>query len=380
MKAPAKSAAGSLAAFAPAGGRAWLRPAGLMPVAAWAGGAAVPLAGGRFSFAMAELIVRNGADIRRAFAPLSEIMAWGWERGRETAESLDRQLAALTRARPPFAGLALDRPRIMGVVNVTPDSFSDGGDAFQEGDAIARGLALLEAGADILDVGGESTRPGADPVTPEEEERRVLPVIRALARKGALVSIDTRHARVMRAALDAGARIVNDVTGLAGDPDSLRVAAEAGAPVVLMHMQGDPRTMQANPVYHDAALDVLDWLAARVAACQDAGIAAERIAVDPGVGFGKTVDHNLHILAHTGLLHTLGCAVLVGVSRKSFIGKLTRGEPPKSRLAGSLAAGLEALNQGAQILRVHDVAETVQARAVWEGLHREWNTKEGAPP
>ena len=378
-----RSAAGSLASFSPWAGeegvRVYLRPVGLLPVEAWAKGTAVPLAGGRFSFAMAELIVRKAGQpgeskpgeskIERAYAPLSEIMAWGWERGREVASALDRRLAALTRARAPFGGLTLERPRIMGIVNVTPDSFSDGGDFFDRGVAIAHGEALLEAGAEILDVGGESTRPGAAPVPPEEEEARILPVIRHFAAKEVCVSVDTRHARVMRAALEAGARIVNDISGLAGDPDSLAVAAETRAPVVLMHMQGEPGTMQQNPSYEDAALDVFDWLEERVEACTAAGVPLERIAVDPGIGFGKTVEHNLHVLRHTALYHALGCALLIGVSRKSFIGRLSRGEAPKDRIPGSLAAGLESLNQGAQILRVHDVAETTQARAAWEGLH-----------
>lgn len=367
-----KSAAGSLAAFCPwaveDGVRVYLRPVGLMPVAAWAKGAAVPLAGGRFSFATAELIVRQGDRIDRAFAPLSEILAWGWERSRAVAETLDRQLGALTRTRAPFGGVATDRPRIMGILNVTPDSFSDGGDFLDPAAALAQGEALLEAGADILDIGGESTRPGSAPVPPEEEQARILPVIRHFAAKGVTVSVDTRHARVMAAAIGAGARIVNDVAGLR-DPLALPVVAKSATPVVLMHMLGEPGTMQQNPSYRDAALDVFDWLEERVALCAAAGVPLDRIAVDPGIGFGKTDEHNLTILRHAALYHALGCVVLIGLSRKAFIGRLSRGEPPKERLAGSLAAGLETLNQGAQILRVHDVAETAQARALWEGLH-----------
>ncbi|NYZ13575.1 dihydropteroate synthase [Azospirillum sp. RWY-5-1] len=378
IRRPPASAAGSLAGFAPwvkepgageEGVWVYLRPVGLLPVEAWAKGAAVPLAGGRFAFAQVELIVRQGERIERAFAPLAEAMAWGLERSRAVAAAVDRQLAALTRARASFAGVALDRPRIMGVVNVTPDSFSDGGDFLDPAAAIAQGRALRDAGAEFLDIGGESTRPGAAPVPPEEEEARILPVIRALAGEGAVVSVDTRHARVMRAAVAAGAAVVNDISGLTGDPGSLRAVAETGAPVVLMHMLGEPGTMQQDPRYVDAALDVYDWLEERVAACTAAGIPLERICVDFGIGFGKTVAHNLTILRHTALYHALGCAVLVGVSRKSFVGRLSRGEPPKQRVPGSLAAGLEGWNQGAQILRVHDVAETAQARALWEGLH-----------
>lgn len=375
---PAKSACGSLASFClwagEEGVRVYLRPVGLTPLAAWAKGAAVPLAGGRFSFATAELIVRqinrpDGADrIERAFAPLSEILAWGWERSRGVAETLDRQLGALTRARPAFAGVDLSRPRLMGIVNVTPDSFSDGGDFLDPAAAIAHGEALVAAGADILDIGGESTRPGAAPVPPDVEEARVLPVIRHFAAKGVAVSVDTRHARVMAAAIGAGARLINDVAGLA-DPLALPVVAKSGAPVVLMHMQGEPGTMQSDPQYRDAALDVFDWLEARVAACVAAGVALDKIAVDPGIGFGKTAAHNVEILRHAALYHALGCPLLIALSRKSFIGQLSRGEPPRARLAGSLAAGLDSLSQGAQMLRVHDVAETAQARAVWEALH-----------
>jgi dihydropteroate synthase len=256
----------------------------------------------------------------------------------------------------------------MGIVNVTPDSFSDGGCFFDSGAAIAHGLRLIEAGADILDVGGESTRPGAEAVDIDEEMRRVLPVIRALAEQGATVSVDTRHAAVMAAAVDSGAAIINDITGLEGDPQSLEVAARSGAAVVLMHRQGDPQVMQQNPHYAFAPLDIYDYLARRLEACRGAGIPAGRLCIDPGIGFGKTVEHNLQILSRLGLYHALGVPLLLGVSRKSFIGKLSRGEPAGERLAGSLTAALIGLGQGAQILRVHDVAETSQAAAVWLGI------------
>jgi dihydropteroate synthase len=256
----------------------------------------------------------------------------------------------------------------MGVVNVTPDSFSDGGDFAEGAAAIAHGLALKEAGAEILDVGGESTRPGAAPISIAEELHRVIPVIRALAAAGAIVSIDTRHAQVMGEAIAAGATIVNDITALTGDPASLDLLARTKASVVLMHMRGEPRSMQANPVYADAPREIRDYLAERVTACMAAGIAPARIAVDPGIGFGKNDSHNMALLRELGMLHELGVALLLGVSRKSFIGRLSRGEPPKERLAGSLAAGLAGLDRGAQMLRVHDVAETRQAIAVWQAL------------
>jgi dihydropteroate synthase len=259
----------------------------------------------------------------------------------------------------------------MAVVNVTPDSFSDGGDAYPPSAAIARGLALHASGADIVDVGGESTRPGAEPVPVEEELRRVIPVVKELARSGIVVSVDTRRAVVMRAATEAGAAIINDVSALAGDAGAMGVLARGKACVVLMHMQGDPRTMQLAPRYDDVVPDVCGWLRERIAACESAGIPRDRIAVDPGIGFGKTLEHNLDILAHLDAFARLGRPVIVGVSRKSFIGRLSQDEPPKQRVAGSLAAGLFAVLQGAHILRVHDVAETRQALAVWQAVaHR----------
>ncbi|HEX9769339.1 MAG TPA: dihydropteroate synthase [Kiloniellales bacterium] len=268
-----------------------------------------------------------------------------------------------------FAGLSLSRPRVMGIVNVTPDSFSDGGETLAYDDAIRRGRRMLADGADILDVGGESTRPGAKPVDAATEIARVVPVIQVLAKDGALVSIDTRHAPVMAAAIAAGARIVNDVTALTDDSDSLKLVAAGDVSVVLMHMLGEPGTMQDDPRYDDAARDVFHYLKGRVAACEKAGIARHRIAVDPGIGFGKTVDHNLRILNRLDLYRGLGCPLLIGLSRKSFIARLSRGEPPKERLAGSIAAALAALQHGVRLLfRVHDVAETVQAFKVWQAV------------
>ena len=267
-----------------------------------------------------------------------------------------------------FAGLSLDKPRIFGIINVTPDSFSDGGEALAVSDALDKGRAMIAAGADILDVGGESTRPGAGPVGAEEEIARVVAVVKALSETGAQVSIDTRRAAVMKAAIEAGAKIINDITALTHDPDSMRVAAECGVAVVLMHMQGEPGTMQDDPQYQDAALDVFGYLKDRVEACEAAGMDRALIAVDPGIGFGKTVDHNLEILARLDLYSDLGCPVLLGASRKSFIGKISREEEPKDRVAGSLAVVLSAARQGVRLFRVHDVAETRQALAVWHAI------------
>jgi len=345
-----------------------LRPEGLIasPAAARAveAGAALLMAGGPIAFTACEIVAEAG----RVVLPIAEARAWAAKAGLgdETAAAIAR----VTASRPPFAGLTLDRPRIMGVVNVTPDSFSDGGDFADTETAIAHGLALRQAGADILDIGGESTRPGSEPLPVEVELARVLPVIKALAGAGALVSVDTRRALVMAEAIAAGARIVNDITALAGDPESLGLVARAGVAVVLMHMQGEPRSMQANPVYVEAPLDIHDFFVERLEACAAAGIPAARIAIDPGIGFGKNDRHNIAILQGLGVFHELGVPVLLGVSRKSFIGRLSRKEPAKQRLAGSLAASLAGLDRGVQMLRVHDVAETYQAMAVWQALVR----------
>ena len=354
------------AAFAPAG------PVRLCPTALLAGtdaaaalaqGHAAPLAGGPLAFAEVEARAHVPGGAVAASGPLAELRRWADRQAPTRRAEIEAGLATLAAPRRPWAGLALDRPRLMGVLNVTPDSFSDGGRFAGAEAAVAHGKALAAAGADIVDVGGESTRPGAEPVAPDEEIRRVEPVVRGLAEAGILVSIDTRRAAVMRAALAAGARIVNDVTALAGDAASLAIVAGSGAAVALMHMEGDPRTMQDDPRYDDVLLDVLEFLEGRVALCARAGIARERIAVDPGIGFGKRDPHNLALLARLALFHGTGCALLVGASRKSFIGRLGGGGP-RDRLGGSLAAALHAAGQGAQILRVHDVAETRQALAL----------------
>ncbi len=263
--------------------------------------------------------------------------------------------------------LALDRPLVMGIVNVTPDSFSDGGAHADADSAIAWGRALAEQGAAILDVGGESTRPGSAPVDVAEELERVIPVISALATLPVPVSIDTRRAPVARAAIETGATIVNDVSGFR-DPEMVAVVAESNAGVVVMHMLGEPGTMQDDPRYEDVVSEVVDYLAGQAASLVDAGVAPERIAVDPGIGFGKTLEHNLELLARVDEISELGYPVVVGVSRKRFIGALTGIETPADRLAGSLAAGIAALQAGAHVLRVHDVAETVEAVSVWSAI------------
>ena len=264
--------------------------------------------------------------------------------------------------------LKLDMPRVMGIVNVTPDSFSDGGAHFDADAAIAHGLKLAEEGADLLDIGGESTRPGAGEVAIEDELRRVIPVIEALAAQLAIpISIDTSKPEVMRAAVEAGAGMINDVFALRRD-GALDAAAALGVPVVLMHMLGEPRTMQDAPDYDDVVGEVHRFLAERIFAAEMAGVARRNIVVDPGFGFGKTTAHNLQLLAQLRRFTELGVPVLAGMSRKKSIGELTGREDPRERVFGSVAAHLIAAQNGAMLLRVHDVAATVDALKVWNAV------------
>ena len=273
---------------------------------------------------------------------------------------------AIIGKRPDFAGLSMDRPRIMGIVNVTPDSFSDGGRLKSVNAAVDHALKLADEGADILDIGGESTRPGSDAVALDEELTRVIPVLKALRPKTkAKISIDTRKSEVMRQAADTGADILNDVSAFTHDPKALGVAAKSGLPVMLMHALGDPKTMNDNPQYYDVALDVFDYLEARIKSCEAAGIPKSKIVADPGVGFGKHLNHNIAILNAMSLFHGLGVPVLLGASRKKLIGQLCNVENPADRVPGSLAAALSSLAQGVQIVRVHDVAATRQAISIW---------------
>jgi dihydropteroate synthase len=289
-----------------------------------------------------------------------------------TASEIPREaLARLTAARPPICNLDLARPRIMAVLNVTPDSFSDGGRHVARQDAILRAHELVAEGADILDIGGESTRPGADPVPEAEELARVVPVIAALRMAGLTIpmSIDTRSAVVARAAFDAGADLFNDVSALSHDPRSLALAAALGKPVCLMHARGDPKTMQDAPSYDDVLLDVVEYLADRIKMAEAAGVSRARMLVDPGIGFGKTTAHNLVLTRGLAILHDLGVPILYGASRKRFIGAIGGAPEPAARAPGSIAVALEALRQGAQVIRVHDAAETRQALALWSALN-----------
>ena len=283
------------------------------------------------------------------------------------------QLAHLTAPRASLAGLDMNQPQIMGILNVTPDSFSDGGLHNAPDAALHAAIKMASAGAAIIDIGGESTRPGAALVPEEEEIARTIPVIDALRKASdVLVSIDTRKAAVAEAALGAGAGLINDVSGFTFDPGLAPLAARAGVPVCVMHSRGDPANMQDAPAYDNVLLDVYDFLETQVTALEAAGITRARILVDPGIGFGKTAAHNLELLRNIALFHGLGCAILLGASRKRFIGTIggTIGKAPRAdtRMPGSIAIGLAALGQGVQLLRVHDVGETAQAIRLWQAL------------
>ena len=314
---------------------------------------AVALAGGQAWFTHVERLRRTG---------VAEILP---------ARALSASdLQAFSAPRAPVAGVTLDQTRLMGVLNTTPDSFSDGGRFSTRDRALMHANALIDAGADILDIGGESTRPGAAEVACNEEIARTAPLIADLRASGITtpISIDTRKDAVARAAIEAGAVIINDVSALTHDPALGETAQRENLPVCLMHAQGDPETMQADPRYDNVLLDVFDQLESHVLECVKAGIPRKHILVDPGIGFGKTQAHNLALIRGLSLFHALGCAVLLGVSRKGFIGKIGQEPVAERRAPGSIALGLEAARQGVQILRVHDIRETKQALALWQAV------------
>jgi len=331
-----------------------------VPAEIWGG---LPLAGGPLAFTALEITERRGKQTLRRITSLSDFFERSW--GRHTMEASDI-FEAIREPRGRLCGLSFDKPRIMGIVNVTPDSFSDGGQFDSVERAVDHALRLVDEGADILDLGGESTRPGSDPVPVEEELRRVIPVLEKLRdRTEAVISVDTRKARVMQEAADAGADILNDVSALTFDENAMEAAVESGLPVMLMHAQGDPKTMNDNPEYTDVVLDVFDFLERRIAACEAAGIPRSRVVADPGIGFGKHLHHNIAVLSAMSLYHGLGVPVLLGASRKKLIGQLCDVPEASQRVPGSIAAALSAVAQGVQIVRVHDVAETRQALSVW---------------
>jgi dihydropteroate synthase len=335
-------------------------------------GLGLPL-GGAEAFLACELSCRGDGALEQTMVPAADLRAWAGARGPAFEQALERQLARLADPAPmpdlaACAGRPATAPAIMGVINVTPDSFSDGGRFLDPGAAIAHGERLYDEGADVLDVGGESTRPGAAPISAEEEIRRVVPVVRALACAGRPVSIDTRKATLMRAALDAGAAMINDISALRHDPDSLAVAGASGCPVILMHSRGEPATMQHEPQYERAPLDIFDHFEQCIEAWEQAGFARTRLLLDPGIGFGKTLAHNLEILHRLDLYRSLGLPLMLGVSRKSFIARICGDPAPTERLPGSLAAALLGLSKGVSVLRVHDVAATRQAARLWQAI------------
>lgn len=346
--------------------RTLIRPTGFIDAPFGHDGKVARLAGGLNFFASVELISVEGH--RRLSTELVSVE--GVERRFD--DDLALQWAALTGSRQPLRlgdrTVRLDQPQVMGILNVTPDSFSDGGQFAQAGTAIEGGVLMASQGAAILDVGGESTRPGAQQVWAEDEIERVRLVVQRLAAGGSAVSIDTRKSEVMTAALQAGARLVNDVSALTFDPRSAEVIAAAGVPVVLMHHLGPPETMQQDPRYDDVLVEVYLWLEERIAAAEAAGIDRSKILLDPGFGFGKTVAHNLELMNGLAIFHSLGCPIVVGASRKRTIGALSNEAEAGERLGGSIAFALKAAEQGVQIIRAHDIPETVQALRIWRGL------------
>jgi dihydropteroate synthase len=344
----------------------YLRPIALVESPQCEEGEAVRLAGGMIYASRFALIERqDGKVTSRKRVSANELNS--------LPDEAQDQLEALRRSHSPLQcgarTIRLDQPQIVGILNVTPDSFSDGGQFLDDPEvANAHAAAMLEAGAAMIDVGGESTRPGAAAVWEGDELKRVVPAVERLSASGAAISIDTRRPAVMEAALAAGAHVINDVSALRHDPRSLAFAARSGAPVILMHAPGEGEDLHAGAAYDDVVLDVFDWLAARRDAALAAGIAREKIVLDPGIGFGKSLAQNLALMNALPLFHALGQPLMVGASRKRMIGALSNEAAAHQRLGGSLALALKALDAGVQLLRVHDVAETVQAVRVWRGL------------
>ena len=341
----------------------YLRPLGFLygesATEAVKAGQARWLTGGPVAFSMAEIIEGTPGRAKRTCLAMSALSA-------SSESRIQRWLSQLTEKRAAFCGMVFDRPRLMGIINVTPDSFSDGGNLHDAPASVAHAMRLVREGADIIDIGGESTRPGSDPVSLDQELKRVLPVVEGVLGVDALTSIDTRKSEVMRQAGVAGVDIINDVSALTYDGDSVTVAVTRKMPVILMHAKGDPKLMQDDPAYEDVCLEVFDYLEERIATCMAAGVPRANIVADPGIGFGKTVNHNLELLRCLALFHGLGVPILLGASRKRFIGALA-GEPdPMKRGPGSVSAALLGLSQGVQMFRVHDVAKTRQAVAIWQ--------------
>ena len=357
----------------PADARLYLRPTAFVDAPFGHDVQTARLAGGLTWFSAVEVIARHGT--RRSLqrlVPIDRLDAFRKALPVDHGLRFDELWRNITSPRPPLEldhhTLRFDVPSVMGILNITPDSFSDGGRFDGVEAQVAAAVDMAAAGAAIVDIGAESTRPGATPLWEGDEIARLEPLLARLAGAAPLVSVDTRKADVMRRALSLGAHIVNDVSALTYDERAADVVAAAGCPVVLMHHRGDPQTMQDDPRYDDVLLEVFDWLESRIDACVAAGIARDSIIADPGIGFGKTLRHNLDLLNGLSLFHGLGCPILLGASRKRFIGALSNEAPADKRLGGSVAIVTAALAQGVQLLRVHDVFESVQALRVWRGL------------
>lgn len=327
----------------------------------------------KICYSALNIIFRNKQKIKQETVPVDKLDAYLSKISYDNKQKILCLLKNLEQTRIPLmlkGGLqvSFDRPVIQGVLNVTPDSFSDGGAFKDKNDAIEQVDNMIKNGAAIIDVGGESTKPGAKAVSIEEEIKRVVPIIESIIEKNVPISIDSRNSGVIEMALKSGAHIVNDVSALEHDADSLKIVHKEDVPIILMHAQGNPETMQENPDYQCVHLDIYDYIEERITYCEKNGITKDKIIVDPGIGFGKTVDHNVQILKHIALFHSLGVPLLIGVSRKSFIGKITGEEVAAKRVYGSIAAVQYCLDRGVQIVRVHDVKETQQALSVWEKI------------
>ncbi|MGP1282709.1 MAG: dihydropteroate synthase [Parasphingopyxis sp.] len=358
----------------PSSASLYFRPTGFVEAPFGLDGQVMRLAGGLLWFSAFDVIVVDGGErLAPRLVPIDALDDFVGSLTDAQAERARIVMARIGEPRAPFQlgdrVLRFDEPRIAGILNVTPDSFSDGGRHSDNPEGAAdAGFAMSARGAAMIDVGGESTRPGAADVWEGDEMERVIPVIERLAASGVAVSVDTRKAAVMEAALSAGAAVVNDVSALRFDDRSLALVAKAGCPVVIMHHAGKGHELHADPVYRDPLVEVYDWLENRIAELVEGGVARDKIVVDPGVGFGKALQHNLALINGLSLFHGLGCPIMLGASRKRLIGALSNEAPAEERLGGSLALVTLGAAQGVQLLRVHDVAESVQALHVWRGL------------
>jgi dihydropteroate synthase len=354
--------------------RIYLEPQGILRGCIDSDVVTLPFVGTSKTFSALKIITRSNDKITSRIITLGALDKYLKKLTPEVRQEINKLIENISMRRPTIMlknGILLDwnKPLIQGVLNTTPDSFSDGGIFDNFDDAIAHVDHMIKAGADIIDVGGESTKPGALPVSIDQELKRVIPVIKQISNKDILISIDSRNADVMRKAFNAGAHIINDVSALTHDPLAIKVVKQSEIPVILMHAQGTPQTMQQNPRYGNVVLDIYDYLEDRINRCVQAGISRQMIMVDPGIGFGKTLNHNLEILSNLSIFHALGVPIVIGVSRKRFIGELSGEGNPAKRFPGSMATALCAIEQGVQVIRVHDVTETRQAITVSEAIH-----------